>query len=105
MAVESDEDRAVFVEDFGVEITWTRGDTPLPVFLAIFDRPTVIVEHEPEAAGTLSRVATLSCPEASLPAGATEDDRVSVADVDEEFACSTIRPDGTGWCVVDLKRV
>lgn len=104
MAVESDEDRAVFVEDFGVQIVWTRGGVPQPAFLAIFDRPTVSVEHDPDTAGTFNRIAMLSCPEASLPAGAAEDDPVAIAGESDTFKCSAIRPDGTGWCVVDLKR-
>ncbi len=105
MPAETAADRDAFVADFGDEVTWTRDGNPQPPFLAIVDRPTVVVEHAPETAGTLARATTLSCPEASLPPGASEDDPVSVVGIAEVFACGNIRPDGTGWCVVDLKRV
>lgn len=101
MPVETAADRAVFVADFGEPVVWTRAGVPQPAFLAIFDRPTVSIEFE-GAAGTFNRVATLSCPEVSLPAGVTENDPVAVGG--EAFRCAAIRPDGTGWCVVDLKR-
>lgn len=104
MTVESAEDRSVFVADFGVDIVWTRAGVPQPAFKANFDRPSTMISHG-DGASTLNRVATLSCPEASLPAGAAEDDPIAVAGADEDYACSEIRPDGTGWAVVDLKRV
>jgi hypothetical protein len=102
MPVETDADRAAFVADFGEPVVWTRAGIPQPAFLAIFDRPTVAVEFEAGTAGTFTRVASLSCPEASLPVGAAEDDPVGVAG--GSFRCAAIRPDGTGWCAVDLKR-
>lgn len=105
MAVETDEDRTAFVRDFGVDIVWTRAGVAQPPLRAIVDRPTVVLEHEPDTAGALGRAATLSCPLAALPAGAAEGDPVVVAGLAESFACSALRPDGTGWCVVDLKRV
>ncbi len=107
MSVESSEDRLAFVQDFGDEVTWTRAGVPQPAFLAIFNRPSTFVQHD-VGAETLNRAATLWCPLSSIPAGAVEDDPVAISETIEgdveSFACSAIRPDGTGWCVVDLKR-
>lgn len=103
MAVETEEDRAAFVADFGVEITWTRDGVAQAPFLAIFNRPTRRVEGL-SAVDILDRDAFLHGPEVSLPAGAAEDDPVAVAGESQAYACRSIRPDGTGWCVVDLKR-
>ncbi|WP_425065616.1 head-tail joining protein [Reyranella sp.] len=99
MSVESADDRAAFIADFGVDITWAGAPA---TFLGIFERPAVSTEDGYGAGGT-DRVPKLLCLESSLPAGADEDDAVSVAGEAVAYACARILPDGTGFCVVELK--
>lgn len=103
MTIESADDRAAFLVDDGVAVTWTRGAVVQSSFLALFDRPSTVVAHD-DGPGALNRIATLSCPESYLPAGAAEGDAVAVAGQATSFACVTVQPDGTGWCLVELKR-
>lgn len=103
MTVETDGDRAAFLADFGVSVTWTRDGVAQTPFLAIFSRPTRRVEGLSEI-DMLDREAFLHGPAVSLPAGALEDDPVAIEGESQAYACRSIRPDGTGWCVVDLKR-
>lgn len=104
MAVEDAADRAAFLDPdaFGVEIAWTRGAT-MPAFNAIFSRPASLVEGA-GAVPLIDRVALLYCREADLPAGAAEDDPVSVDGQAVSFLCAAIRPTGDGMAFVDLKR-
>lgn len=104
MAVETELDRASFILDFGAAVTWTRGAVVQPAFLAIFDRPTAMIAGLSEV-DLIDRHPTITLVEADLPAGATEDDPVSILDEfgAHTYRCKTIRPDGSGFCVVDLK--
>lgn len=105
MAVESAADRATFLstDEFGVEVTWSRGGTP-STLNAIFGRPSLLVDQSADGGGFHDRQATLICREADLPSGAAEGDPVSVAGQSTTFTCRTIRPDGQGMAVVDLNR-
>lgn len=104
MTVETALDRAGFILDFGVPVTWTRAGVVQPSFLAIFSRPTSVIAGLSET-DLIDRHPTLTLVAADLPAGAAEDDPVSV--VDEfgihTFRCKTVRPDGSGFVIVDLK--
>jgi hypothetical protein len=106
VAVEDAADRATFVDedDFAVAVAWTRDGVAQTPFSAHFHRPSLMVEGM-SAAPLNDRRAWLHCREADLPAGAAEDDPVSVAGESEAYACRAIRPDGTGFAVVDLKKV
>lgn len=100
MTVESADDRAAFVADFGVAVTWAgAGET----FLGIFERPSIMVEGLAEAT-IIDRDASLLCLEADLPEGAAEDDTVAIAGESQSYRCQAIRPDGTGFVIVDLKK-
>lgn len=104
MTVETAADRAAFIADFGAEVTWTRDSIAQPVFLALFNRPSKMMSGLAEVE-LLDRAPTIACPEASLPAGAAEDDPVSVVDDfgTHSLRCKLIRPDGMGFVIVDLK--
>lgn len=99
MTVETALERAAYLVDFGVEVTWRAAS-----FLAIFDRPTSMMPGLSEA-DFVDRNPTIWFPAASLPSGAVENDAVSIVDEfgTHSFRCKTIRPDGTGFVVVDLK--
>jgi hypothetical protein len=100
MTVETDIDRTAFLIDFGVAVTW-RGSS----FPAIFDRPTTVMPGLSEI-DIADRHPTICFPEDTLPLGAAENDPVVVVDefaVTHSFRCKLIRPDGTGFVVVDLK--
>lgn len=100
MSVEFADDRAAFIADFGVDITWAGSATP---FLGIFERPSIMVEGLAEVT-MIDRDASLLCLEAGLPGGAGEGDAVTIAGESQAYRCQTLRPDGTGFVVVDLKR-
>lgn len=102
MTVESAADRAAFLDDFGVAITWTRGATP-STLTAIFDRPTLLADGMGDQV-LIDRDATLLCREADLPSGAIEGDAIAVAGEAVSFLCQAIRPDGQGMAAVDLRR-
>jgi hypothetical protein len=104
MAIEDDDDRALFLDpdDFGVAVTWTRSGTP-STFDAIFSRPATLVDGAGEVA-MIDRTALLYCRESDLPAGAAEDDPVAVAGQAVTFLCAAVRPTGDGMAFVDLKR-
>lgn len=100
MSVETTADRASFIADFGAAVTWRASS-----FRAIFDRPTTMLPGLSQA-DIVDRMPTLCFPAENLPAGADEDDAVTVVDefaVTHAFRCKLIRPDGTGFIVVDLK--
>ena len=105
MPVESADDRAAMLVDFGATVSWTRGaGGPVTTFTAIFDRPSLDVPGQEVA--LVDRNPALLCREADLPSGAAEDDAVSVVDelgASHSLRCKLIRPDGTGFAVVDLK--
>lgn len=100
MYLESPSDRTAFIDDFGMTVTWSRAGEPSD-FLAIFDRPTRQVEGLAEI-GVLDRQASLLCVEATLPAGATQGDPVSIEGESQAYTCRSIRPDGQGFAAVDL---
>lgn len=102
MTVESPEDRAQFLLDFGVATTWSRDGVPQEAFLAVFDRPSLLVE---QAEITLiDRDASLLARESDLPDGAAEGDPIAVAGESQAYKCRNIRPDGSGFAIVDLKK-
>jgi hypothetical protein len=100
MTVESADDRAAFVADFGVAVTWAGAGM---TFLGIFDRPSIMVDGL-AAAAIVDRDASLLCLAAGLPQGAAEGDTVTIAGESQAYRCQTLRPDGTGFVVVDLKK-
>lgn len=101
MTVESAADRAAFLADFGVVVTWTRSGTP-STLTAIFDRPAILVDAGEQT--LIDRDASLICREADLPSGAAEGDPIAVAGETVTFLCQAIRPDGQGMASVDLRR-
>lgn len=102
MSVESAADRAQFLVDFGGPVAWMRGATSWPL-TGIFERPAIMVEGLSEAA-MIDRDASLLVCEADLPSGAAVDDAVTVEGQAQAYACQAIRPDGTGFAVIDLKK-
>jgi len=100
MSVESADDRAAFIADFGVAITWAGAPA---TFLGIFERPSIMVEGLSEMT-VIDRDASLLCLEVDLPGAAGEDDAVTVEGESQAYRCQALRPDGTGFVVVDLKR-
>jgi|GEM_PF-844236 len=100
MTVESADDRAAFIADFGVAVTWAGAGT---TFLGIFDRPSMMVEGLADVT-VIDRDASLLCLEADLPGDAAENDTVAIDGESQAFRCQALRPDGTGFVVVDLKR-
>lgn len=101
MPVESSEDRATFLEDFGVTVTWTVGGEPVEIE-ALFERPSIDVEMAEIA--VIDRDATLKVIEDDIPAGAAENDIIVVEDVTPAFKVRAIRKDGSGFAVIDLKK-
>ena len=102
MPVESAADRAALLADFGDAVTWTRGAST-SAFTAIFERPTVTIAGD--NADLLDRQASLKCRTADLPSGAIENDPVSiVTQAGETFSlkCRALKPDGSGFTVVEL---
>ena len=99
MTVESAADRAVFIADFGATVTWRAA-----TFLAIFDRPTSMVPGLSEV-DLVSRDPSIVLVATDLPSGAAEDDAVTITDDfgTTSLRCKTIRPDGAGMVLVDLK--
>lgn len=100
MSVESADDRAAFIADFGVPVTWAGAGS---TFLGIFDRPSIMVEGLSEMT-VIDRDASLLCLEADLPGGAAENDTVAIGGESQAYRCQALRPDGTGFVIVDLKK-
>lgn len=107
MAVETDADRAIFVnaDDFGAGVTWTRAGPggAVATFDAIFDAEYELITGpylEEGAEGSTPRiVARLS----DLPAGATQGDGVAVGT--QSFKVVEMKPDGRGMTEVRLQEV
>lgn len=104
MTVESDADRATFVDadDFGVAVTWSRDGVP-STFSAQFSRPSRLIEGLGEV-DMVDREARLICRTIDLPTGAAEDDPVAIAGESASFLCRAIRPTGDGMAFIELAR-
>ena len=100
MPVEGADDRAVFVapDEFGVAAVYqpAAGD---PVALdGIFDNDASRGFADPGLASSAPR---FICPASALPAGASPDDRLSIAGA--SYWVRVIDPDGTGMATLTLE--
>lgn len=102
MAVETDADRAVFVngDEFGQAVTWTKKGGVAVQFSAIFDSEYRLLTSALLEEGAEGSAPVLLCRSSDLPAGAANDDSVQVAGA--SYRVIEIRPDGTGMCEVRL---
>jgi hypothetical protein len=102
--VESDADRAVFVDPdgHGEVITYRKRNGQAVTFDAVFDNEFVQIDAG-DFAGVGSSDPVLTCRSADLPAGAGEGDRVEIVGVVYKVA-GAIEADGTGMSIVRLRR-
>lgn len=102
MAIETDADRAQFVDpdEFGEAFTWTVGAVVSTV-TGVPDTGTIRIEGQ-EGPGILTAHASLLCRAVDIPTGAAAGDAVSSRSV--AHTVRSIEPDGTGMTVVRLER-
>lgn len=104
MAVESADDRAVFVDgdEFGVAVAYTPDGGSTVMLTGIFD---AVDESLPFGeVGVVSASPTLTCRSADLPTGAGEGDAVEI-DGQSWRVAAPIRRDGTGMSILTLEEV
>lgn len=97
--IETADDRAGFVADFGISASWTVGAVTSAV-AGLFHNGSVRLGLD-DGPDVLNRRASLSLPAASVPASAGEGDVVVIDGVN--YQVKSIERDGTGWCVVRLE--
>lgn len=103
MPVETDADRAVFVDgdEFGSEVAWWRRDDVEPTtFTAIFDAEYQLLATPLLDAGVEASGPQIQCRTVDLPAGAAHSDRVEVDGT--RYRAVEVKPDGTGMTIVRL---
>lgn len=100
MTIETAADRAAMLADFGVSVTYTKaGGSPVSI-VGIFDAPFVgVIFDQADAADVVPRLRVRS---ADMPNGAAIADAVTVEAI--EFSVKQIRPDGTGFTILDLAK-
>ncbi len=107
MAVETDEDRALFVDadEFGCVVIWTRGTST--TFSAIFDEEYLAIASPMIDGGAEGAGPRLLCRSADLPFGARQGDSVvvvhPVTGVSTYYKAVEMMPDGTGMTSVRLQ--
>ena len=101
MSIETAADRAVFVADDGVVVSWQVGVANPVLLLALFDSGTIAQDGQ-DSVGWLNLRGTLTLPAADLPAGAgAETDVVVIAGA--SYRPKAVKPDGQGMVVVTLE--
>lgn len=99
MSVESAADRAGFLADWGVSVSWVVGVTA-STLTGILHAGTVRVAAD-DGADILNARASLQVRSADVPASAGAGDAVAIAGTD--YLVKSIEPDGTGMSVVLLE--
>lgn len=104
MGIETDADRAVFVDadEHGVEVTYTTQAMAVSVFNAIFENAYEAVEAG-EFAALGSRAPQITVPTSYLPAGGDEGDTLVIAGV-TYVRTGAPEDDGTGMTLLRLNR-
>ena len=108
MPVETEEDRAVFVDanEFGCSVSWTRGAS-VTAFPAIFDEDYLAIAVPMLDGGAEGAGPRILCRSSDLPAGARQDDPVTVTHpvtgVATAYKAVEMMPDGTGMTAVRLQ--
>ena len=101
MSIETADDRAALLADFGVSVTYTKaGGDPVSI-VGIFDAPFIAVQFDRADAGDVNPVVRVRS--ADLPAGAAGGDAVTIAGAGA-LVVDQIRPDGTGFSIVHLRK-
>ena len=102
MPVETDADRAIFVDadEFGAACTWNRAGSD-SVFSVIFDEEYQLLTAELLDAGVEGSGPQIQCRTSDLPSGAAQGDAVSIDGTG--YVAVEIKPDGTGMTVVRLQ--
>lgn len=99
MSVESAADRAAFLADWGVGVSWVVG-VNTSTLTGILHAGTVRVEGE-DGNGVLNARASLQVRSADVPSGGGYGDAVTIEAV--AYSVKSIEPDGTGMTVVLLE--
>jgi hypothetical protein len=102
MAIETDADRRVFVEedDFAVAVSWVHtGGTA--AFSAIFDDDYRLLPADFVEAGAEGSAPQIQAVSADVPAGGKQGDAVTVNAT--AYTVVEIKPDGTGMTVIRLQ--
>lgn len=101
MSIETAADRAAMLVDFGDEVSYTKAGAGAPVsIVGIFDAPFIPVQFDQADAGDVKPVIRVRSDD--LPIGAAEGDALTCQGVD--FTVKQIRPDGTGFSILDLAK-
>ncbi|MCX5513424.1 hypothetical protein C3941_23835 [Kaistia algarum] len=102
MAVESDADRAVFVnpDDFGTVATYRLAAGGSADIAVMRDLPFAMAFSDP---GMATGSPSVTLRSADLPAGAAEEDEIDVEGV--TYAVRVIEPDGTGMTRLRLEEI
>jgi len=100
MPVESADDRAVFVNDFGVVASYTPIGGAAVDVPGVFDRSTIDVALD---VPVVDRAPWFICRDDDLPDAAEDDAGDTLAIAGEgTFAVAELRPDGTGFTRIRL---
>lgn len=104
MAIETDDDRRLFVEedDFAVPVLWDRAGAVVS-FPAIFDADYALLASPFIDGGVEGAAPQIHCCDTDLPTGRTQGDIVTVKA--KAYEAVEFKPDGTGMTVVRLREV
>lgn len=109
MPIETDSDRAIFVEadDFGVTVSWAHVNGPT-TFEAILDAEYVLLATELDPVGREGSAPAFVCRSMDIPEDADRGDIVTISGshddaMNREYCVVEIKPDGTGMTVVRLQ--
>ena len=104
MPVETDADRAVFVDpdDFGTTVAWWRSFDIEPVrFPAVFDDEYQLISAQLADVGVEGSSPQFQCRTVDMPSGAAQADRVEIGG--KRYSAVEFKPDGTGMTIVRLQ--
>jgi hypothetical protein len=103
LRIESDEDRAAFMDpdEFGEHVSYRQGGLDVTSFYGLFEQTSATAAGEYGGA-ILHRVTQLTCRTQDLPTDAADGDTLTVRD--HAYTVRTVEPDGTGLSVLRLEQ-
>lgn len=113
MPVESDADRAAFVDtgEFGASAVWTTASGAKPAIACIYDADYLLMAPALLDGGAEASLPQFVCRTKDVPDDAAHDDTVAVSRLDDAgdavalgtFKVVEMKPDGTGMTTVRLQ--
>jgi hypothetical protein len=101
MSVESADDRATFLADFGTEVTWTLAAGGASTLTGIIEDAAMLAQGIVET-GYVTAGPSLLCRTADIPTGGAQGDALTIDAV--SWKAVSLMADGTGFTRVTLER-